>query len=301
MKNRNFIVFINPISGTKDKAKARNIIERELTDNNFTYQFLPTEKSGNYSFLKTKIETEAITDIIICGGDGTVNQVCAYLQNIKVNVGIIPMGSGNGLAFTAGIPKTPQKAMDVIIKGNASFVDAFFINNQFGCHNIGVGFDAKIAHEFSESKKRGPATYIKLVAKNYFKARAHSFQIKVNETQLDVKAFFVTVSNSNQFGNSLTIAPKASLNDGLLDVVIVKKSNKLDVFFKMMNQLKFGKVVSESNDKKTVHYFQTKKIIISNPEKALIHIDGEPVKAIEKMEIEIIENAFLLIQPLVIF
>jgi diacylglycerol kinase (ATP) len=297
LKKRNFIVFINPISGTSDKDKSRNIIEKELTKNNFSFQFIPTEKSGDYSFLKTKIETEAITDIIICGGDGTVNQVCAYLQNTNIHVGIIPMGSGNGLAFTAGIPKAPQKAMRVIINGKASFVDAFFINKQFGCHNIGVGFDAKIAHEFSESKKRGPATYIKLVAKNYFKARAHSFQIKVNDTELDVKAFFVTVSNSNQFGNSLTIAPKASLNDGLLDVVIVKKSNKLDIFFKIINQLKFGKLVNESNDKKTVHYFQTKKISISNPEKALIHVDGEPINTIELLEIEIIEKAFLLLQP----
>jgi diacylglycerol kinase (ATP) len=297
VKKRNFIVFINPISGTKNKDKARNIVEKELTKNNFTYQFLPTEKSGDYSFLKTKIEQENITDIIICGGDGTVNQVGAYIQNTNVHVGIIPMGSGNGLAFTAGIPKSPQKAMAVIIKGNANFIDAFLINNHFGCHNIGVGFDAKIAHEFSKSKKRGPATYIKLVAKNYFKARAHSFQINVNNTQLNVKAFFVTISNSNQFGNSLTIAPKASLSDGLLDVVIVKKSNKLDIFFKMINQLKFGKVVSESNDKKTVHYFQTKKISISNLDKALLHIDGEPVKTIEQIEIEIIEKAFRLIQP----
>jgi diacylglycerol kinase (ATP) len=297
LKNRNFIVFINPISGTKNKEQTRTIIENELTQHHFTYQFLPTEKSGDYSFLKTKIETEAVTDIIICGGDGTVNNIGAYLQNIKVNVGIIPMGSGNGLAFTAGIPKAPKKAMVVILQGKASYVDAFLVNGEFGCHNFGVGFDAQVAHEFAAGKNRGPFNYIKLTAKNYFKAKPISFEVDVFDTKIKTDAFFITVSNSNQFGNKLTIAPKASLNDGLLDVVLVKKANKFGLFFKLIHQLKRGTVANVSDGKKTFHYFQTKKIIISNPTKAPIHIDGEPMKTATKIEIEIIEKAFKLLQP----
>ncbi len=297
MKNRKFIVFINPISGTKNKEQTKIIIEQKLIQANFLYQFLPTEASGDYFFLKEKIAKENITDVIICGGDGTVNQVCAYLQHIDVQVGIIPMGSGNGLAFTAGIPKAPQKAMDIILNGNAGFIDSFLVNNQFACHNFGVGFDARIAHEFAESSNRGPFNYIKLTAKNYFKAKPHSFIIKIDNTILEVNAFFVAVLNSNQFGNSLTIAPKATLNDGLLDVVIVKKENKFSLFFKLINQLKAGKLANLSDDGRTFHYFQTKKITIYNPEKELIHVDGEPTQAMEIIEIKIIENAFKLIQP----
>ena len=297
MKNRKFIVFINPISGTKNKEQTKIIIEQKLIQADFLYQFLATEASGNYSFLKEKVAKENITDVIICGGDGTINQVCAYLQHIDVQVGIIPMGSGNGLAFTAGIPKSPQNAMDVILNGNASFIDSFLVNNQFACHNFGVGFDARIAHEFAESSNRGPFNYIKLTAKNYFKAKPHSFTINVDNTILEVKAFFVAVLNSNQFGNSLTIAPKATLNDGLLDVVIVKKENKFSLFFKLINQLKAGKLATVSDVGRTFHYFQTKKITIYNPEKELIHIDGEPMQAMEIIEIEIIKNAFKLIQP----
>jgi diacylglycerol kinase (ATP) len=297
LKNRKFIVFINPISGTKNKEQTKLIIENKLAQAGFVFQFLPTEKSGEYSFLKNKIAAENITDIIICGGDGTVNQVAAYLQHTDVNVGIIPMGSGNGLAFTAGIPKAPQKAMDVILNGKASFIDSFLVNKQFACHNFGVGFDARIAHEFAAGTNRGPFNYIKLTAKNFFKAKPHSFTIQVDNSTLEVKAFFVAVLNSNQFGNSLTIAPKATLNDGLLDIVIVKKENKLSLFFKLINQLKRGKLATVSDDGRTFHYFQTKKIEILNPEMELIHIDGEPVAAMEKIEIEIIEKAFKLIQP----
>ncbi len=297
MKNRKFIIFTNPISGTKNKEKTKLIIEQKLTQAGFEYQFLPTEKNGDYTFIKQKIAIENITDIIICGGDGTVNQVCAYLQHVNVQVGIIPMGSGNGLAFTAGIPKAPQKAMDVIINGKASYVDSFLINDQFACHNFGVGFDARIAHEFAEGKNRGPFNYLKLTAKNYFKAKPHPFILQVENTTLEVNAFFVAVLNSNQFGNSLTIAPKASLNDGLLDIVIVKKENKFSLFFKLINQLKRGKLTTVSDDKHTFHYFQTKKISIANPAMELMHIDGEPVSAEEKIKIEIIEKAFRLIQP----
>jgi diacylglycerol kinase (ATP) len=297
LKKRNFIIFINPISGTKDKEKARNSIEKKLTQHGHVFQFLPTEKSGNYSFLTTKIEEENITDVIICGGDGTISQVTSFLRTLKIQVGIIPMGSGNGLAFCAGIPKSPIKAIDVILHGKASYIDAFLVNKQFGCHNFGVGFDGKIAHDFASSKNRGAFNYIKLTAQNYFKAKAYPFQIKVNETILDVDAFFISVLNSNQFGNSLTIAPKASLKDGLLDVVVVKKSNKFDIFFKVLKQLKNGQVVNETDDKKTIHYFQTKKICISNINNALMHLDGEPIIGLQEIEIEIIEKAILLIQP----
>jgi diacylglycerol kinase (ATP) len=297
LKNRKFIVFINPISGTKNKEQTIAIVEQKLIVSNYPYQILPTEKSADYSFLKTKIAAEKITDIIICGGDGTVNQVAAFLQNEEVNVGIIPMGSGNGLAFTAGIPKAPQKAMDVILNGTTSYIDSFWVNEQFACHNFGVGFDARIAHEFAEGTNRGPFNYLRLTAKNYFKAKPHSFTIKVDNTTLEVKAFFVAVLNSNQFGNSLTIAPKATLNDGLLDIVIVKKENKFSLFFKLINQLKRGKIASVTDDKRTFHYFQTKKIIISNTEMELIHIDGEPVKPMQEITIKIIEKAFKLIQP----
>ncbi len=296
LKNRHFIVFINPISGTKNKEQTISIIENKLRQAGFAYQILPTEKNGDYSFLKTKIKNENITDIIICGGDGTVNQVAAYLTSEDVHVGIIPMGSGNGLAFTAGISKAPQKAMEVILNGTARYIDAFWVNDQFACHNFGVGFDARIAHEFAESN-RGPFNYLKLTAKNFFKAKPHTFTIKVDNTVLHVKAFFVAVLNSNQFGNSLTIAPKASLNDGLLDVVVVKKESKLRLFLKLILQLKTGKVVSVLEDRRTFHYFQTKNIHISNPEMELIHIDGEPVKAMQEITIKVLEKAFKLLQP----
>ena len=297
MKQRKFLVFINPISGAKNKEAAKAIVEKTLLANNFYYEVLPTEKEGAYIYLKNKIATEEITDIIICGGDGSVNQIGAHLVGINVNIGIIPLGSGNGLAFTAGISANPQKAMQTIINGTPKQIDAFKINNDFSCHLIGVGFDAEVAHQFAVHPSRGGGTYVRLVLKNYFSAKPFPFQIKIDAVEINTEAFFVCVANSNQFGNKIKIAPKASLSDGLLDVVIVNKTSKLNVFLKMMRQLLAGAVKEVKGSKSVVQYFQTKKLSIKNIANAPLHIDGEPSKTNTNFEIEIIEKALTLLMP----
>jgi diacylglycerol kinase (ATP) len=297
LNNRKFLVFINPISGAKNKVAAQKIVEEQLTKNKFAYEILPTQKDANYNYLNEKIEQDKITDVIICGGDGSVNQIGAYLTKSKVNIGIIPLGSGNGLAFTAGISANASKAMDIIIKGKLQKIDAFYINQHFSCHLIGVGFDAEVAHQFAVHPSRGGAIYVKLVIKNYFKAKPYPFQIKIADKIINTQAFFVCVANSNQFGNKIKIAPKASLSDGLLDVVVVNKTNKLDVFFKMMRQLFLGQVKNVDDKRRVVQYYQTKDIEIINNAKAPLHIDGEPFDTEKNIKIKIIENALNLLVP----
>ncbi|MFT3909460.1 MAG: YegS/Rv2252/BmrU family lipid kinase [Ferruginibacter sp.] len=297
---RKFIVFINPISGTKSKAALKPLISKKLEKENFSYQFLDTRKDGNYGFLPALIKEQNITDIIICGGDGTVNQVSASLINIDVNAGIIPLGSGNGLAFSAGIPKAASKALDIIMNGRASYIDSFYINKQFSCMLCGIGFDAQVAHDFAKQKKRGLATYAKQTMKNFFSAPAYPFIIDVNNIQINTEAFFISIANSNQFGNNVTIAPKASLGDGLIDIVIVNKMSKPKMLYSLLRQVSAGKLQDVSGkdfEKKGIQYIQTKKIIIQNPSLAPLHIDGEPAQTSKVFEITIIEKAFKLLQP----
>jgi len=297
---RKFIFFINPISGTKNKAALKPLIEKRMGKENFLFQFLDTRKDGNYNFLPALINEQKITDVIICGGDGTVNQVAASLVNTKIHIGIIPMGSGNGLAFAAGIPKNAAKAMDIILNGKAFFIDSFYINEKFSCMLCGIGFDAQVAHDFAKQKSRGLATYAKQTMKNFFKASPYPFSIDVNGTQINTEAFFISIANSNQFGNNVTIAPKASLSDGLLDIVIVNKMSKLNMVYSLLQQVRLGKLqqVSENNfEKKDIQYFQTKKLLIQNPSLAPLHIDGEASETSNVFEISIVEKAFKLLQP----
>ena len=296
---RKLLFLINPISGTRNKNRLIEAVTKQTTQRNIPFQIIPTAIEGKYDFLKEKISQEKITDVIVCGGDGSINHVASALIGINVNIGIIPMGSGNGLAFAAKIHFNISKALDVIFKGKASAVDGFNINNRFGCMLCGLGFDAQVAHAFFNEKKRGLFTYIKISLQHFFCSKFYPFIIEVNNNTFKTEAFFISIANSNQFGNDVTIAPQAKLNDGLLDVVIIKKRNKIQTVISLLKQISLGKIqpCSELFKKdKGVYYFQTDHIIIQNPAVAPLHIDGEPAETKDRIEISILPNAFKLIQ-----
>ena len=298
--NRKFIYFINPISGTGNKSLLPGIIKNKTAGQHIPFEILPTNAAGDYTWLKEKIITESITDIIICGGDGTVNQVANGVRDTAVRIGIIPMGSGNGLAFAAKIPKQVNKALEIIFAGNATDVDSFYINKKFSCMLSGLGFDAQVAHDFAKHPKRGLATYIKLSVKNFFAAGTYPFELILDGRSIHTEAFFISIANSNQFGNNFTIAPRASLHDGLIDIVVVNKMSRLRMIGAVLKQVSNGQVRLYEDKKfhhNDIHYFQTKKITIKNPGLAPLHIDGDPVETAAVFEIEIIEKAFKLLMP----
>ena len=165
---RSLLYFINPISGTENKQALVEFIHKETTIRKLYYQIVHTNKEGDYKYLPEKIKNENVTDVIICGGDGSVSQIASFLIHTNVNIGIIPVGSGNGLAFAAGIKRNFKKALQVVFDGHAQYIDGFTFNNKFGCMLAGLGFDAKVAHDFYEQKKRGLLTYILLCIKNFF-------------------------------------------------------------------------------------------------------------------------------------
>jgi len=298
--HRKFIYFVNPISGTGAKGVLLDIIRNKTTEKNIPFEILHTNAAAEYDYLKEKIATEKITDVVVCGGDGTVNQIANALLGIPVNIGIIPMGSGNGLAFAAKIPRRINKALETVFAGNAEYVDSFYINKKFSCMLCGLGFDAQVAHDFAKQKKRGLSTYVKQSTKNFVKAKHYNFEIILDGKSINSEAFFISIANSNQFGNNFTIAPQASLHDGLLDIVVVNKMSKLRMIWTILKQIKKGQVRLYEDKKyhrNDIHYFQTKTLTIKNPQLAPLHIDGDPAETAAAFEIEIIENAFKLLIP----
>ena len=296
---RHIIYIINPIAGTRTRKDLQLFIEKKTVAKNIPFHVFPSVASGDYSFLYPFIKEYKTTDVVIAGGDGTVSQVVSSLMNCNVNFGIIPCGSGNGLAYTAKIAKEPAKALDIIFNGKPSAIDGFYINDQFACMLCGVGFDAKVAHDFAKEPKRGLTTYVKQVVKNFFSAKTYSFELTVNNKTFTTDAYFISIANSNQFGNNFTIAPKASLTDGLLDVVIVTNQSKLSVLLQTLKQIR-GKNKLETKTieekKKGVIYFQTDKLSISNLSQAPLHIDGDPAETPENLTIEVKKKCFRLIQ-----
>jgi YegS/Rv2252/BmrU family lipid kinase len=297
---RKIIYIINPIAGTRSKNNLQQLIEEKTNQKGISFTIFPSVASGDYSFLHTVINEQKFTDVVIAGGDGTVSQVVDSLMNENVNFGIIPCGSGNGLAFAAKIPKTALKALDIIFKGNPVETDGFYFNNKFACMLAGLGFDAKVAKDFSDEPKRGLLTYIKLSMKNFFSMKPYHFTLQLKDVSFKTDAYFVSVANSNQFGNNFTIAPKASLSDGLLDVVIVAGQNKVSFVLQTLKQLAGWNKLQTSaliKNKKAVIYFQTENLKIINHSQAPIHIDGEPAETADEIEIKVRKKCFRLIQP----
>lgn len=297
---RKLLYFINPISGTKKKAPLLALIRKLSEEKGFDFQIHDTRVDGIYDFLPSLIKTENFSDVVICGGDGTVSTITAYLRDTPVRVGIIPMGSGNGLALTARIPYSTRKALDIIFAGHADYIDGFMINDKFSCMMCGLGNDAEVAHEFALTKVRGLQTYLKLVFRKYFELKPYKFEIVTAAATLAVNAYFITISNSNQFGNYVTIAPRASLNDGLLDVVIVKKMSRLALPLALLRQISGNNRLSQLSQPSTksgVIYFQGAELLIRNLQNAPVHIDGEPHAGEGEVRIKILPNAFRLLQP----
>lgn len=300
MQPRKFIFIINPISGSGRKDKLISLIRKISQETAHPAEIEYSNAAGNYEQLRKKIIGEKMDVVAICGGDGTLGTVIGALYDLPVSFGIIPAGSGNGLALSAGIPPNPEKAIRLVFTGEAFYTDAFTMNRRFGCSVCGLGFDATVAHEFAAKKIRGLKTYIMLTAKTLFTSRAYPFSIDTENGKSDTDAFFISILNGNQYGNQMKIAPHADLTDGKLDIVIAEKMNKVSFALRMLKLVFTGKPeVSDkkAGSKKQISYFQSGSISIANKEMALMHIDGEPLPAAPIVDICVIGNAYKLIRP----
>jgi diacylglycerol kinase (ATP) len=298
--DRKLLYIVNPISGTRNKTSLRQTIEEKTRAAGIDFTIYPSVESGDYSFLFPIIKEQHFTDVVIAGGDGTINQVVNSLRKLNVPFGIIPCGSGNGLAFSAGIPKNPARALKIIFEGKSDWCDAFLINETFACMLCGLGLDAQVAHDFANDPKRGLATYIKKTVSNFLSAKTYPFVLRSQGKRLKTDALFISIANSNQFGNHFTIAPSASLNDGLLDVVVMAKQNKLLALVQALRQVGgFNKLqeLEVMDESASVLYFQTDKINVENPDLAPMHIDGDPVEALSKFSVRTMKASFRLIYP----
>lgn len=297
---RKILFFINPISGTRDKKVLRNKIVQSCTSHGYGHEIMDTSKDGNYDFLKEKIKKDEITDVVICGGDGSLAPIIFPLLHSSTRVGIIPSGSGNGLARTVGISSRLDKALNIIMNGQAVAVDAFWVNDRLSVHLVGLGFDAKVAHEFAKQRKRGVNTYIKEVIKNFLSIEKYAFDIELNGEWHSKDAFMISIANSNQFGNNFKIAPRASLCDGKIDITIFEKTLKPILLLDILRHVLIGKPKKTSHiqwEDAHVIYFQANELTIRNKSKAPFHLDGDPAATCDEFKIKMIPQAYQLLLP----
>jgi YegS/Rv2252/BmrU family lipid kinase len=263
---------INPISGGKRKNFIPDLIEKTLEKSDFDISIFHTQSTENALEIAEKSANEAEI-IVAVGGDGTINNVAQFVAKANKTLGIIPMGSGNGLARELKIPSNPVKALQLIAQQKSIKIDTCTLNDHFFINIAGIGFDAHIANLFSKAKTRGFKTYSKITLGEFAKYKNKNYQLQFNQTDKVVNAFMVCVCNGTQFGNNARTAPKAIFNDGLFDVVIFNKFNLIQVP-RIIYQLFFGNVANLP----FVETYQTNQINIkalSPEEQTFANIDGE--------------------------
>lgn len=291
MDKRRIVFVINPTSGTTNKDVMPQLIDKYIDSDNNDVSTVFTEYAGHASEIASKCVNEGVDVVVAVGGDGTVNEVARALVESDTALGIVPCGSGNGLARHLMLPMNVKGALEIINKGLVHSLDYGIIDGHpFFC-TCGMGFDAFISKKFASAGKRGPLTYIENVLKEGLKYEPETYELTLdgNETER-YKAFLISVANASQYGNDAYIAPQASMSDGFLDVVIMEPFDILEapqVGIDLMN-----KTLNKSSK---IKCFKAKDIRIRRKEEGAIHYDGDPIDAGKDIHIQLRPHAIKMI------
>lgn len=285
-------VIINPRSGTSSKTSLVKKISKTLDPNVYTIHFIFTGYAGHGYELACEAVEEKVDIVVAVGGDGTVNEIGRALVNTEVVMGIIPLGSGNGLGRDLGISVDPQKAIDVISENNVQKIDYGIANGHVFFCTCGVGFDADVAEKALNQRKRGMLMYVKNAVNTYFDSDVKDYEIVCPNGSIQTKAFVVTCANAAQYGYNAYIAPHANIQDGQMNIAILKPLGLLDVprtslqlFTKKLDQ-----------NKKMIELI-TPKAIIKRAEAGFMHIDGDAIMTDKDIEVEIVSKGINVLLP----
>jgi len=283
MAKKTISFIINPISGTRKKDSWPEIIHRNMDPSRYDIRIFFTERKGHASELAHRQIEDDVQYIVAVGGDGTVNEVAGAVRNTPAVMGIVPCGSGNGLARHLRIPLKITDALKLINKASVIDIDYGIVNDKpFFC-TFGAGFDAHISHAFAMSKKRGFRTYVSKIVKAFFTYRSGKYKLKIDGNKFKTRAFAVTIANSAQFGNNAYISPHADITDGKLDVCIVHPFPKFKALFLALKL--FRKSIHKSSYYRMI---RGKRIIIKRKHEGDVHLDGDPYTMGKKLKIKIV-------------
>ncbi len=289
MKKR-LLLIINPQAGHGLAPEIEKHIKASGIEAKFVVDIIHTEKRGHAIEIAKNAAADGYHVVVAAGGDGTVNEVASSLMNTDTALGIIPAGSGNGLANHLNYPVKPIDALKKILNGEAIRIDTLRINNRFALNVSGFGFDGYVAWLFDRHGKRGLMSYTTISLKEYFRYPDVDFYIELDNEKLNITAHMVVIANASQFGNAAIIAPLADLKDGLADVIIVKRPpiHLMPItFYRLFN----GSLRSN----KFTRMVTTKKLSITASRPIHLHIDGEPNEPVKQVNMEVIPSSLSVI------
>jgi YegS/Rv2252/BmrU family lipid kinase len=270
---RRCLLIINPVSGTSRKERVEPETRQALTDAGMALDVRYTEHAGHATDIAAEAAEQGYYAVIAAGGDGTVNETARGLLHTHTALGILPLGSGNGLARHMNIPLNLRDALQVIVDGKIERCDHCTVNDRpFFC-TFGMGFDAAVSDRFaSRPDHRGLANYVRSALEEFINYKSVEYTIRTDHELITERAFLIACCNAAQYGNNAFIAPKASVTDGLMDITILHAGTKLGNALSGIEVM--AGALGENNAR--VHNMRANSVTIERPEAGPIHIDGEP-------------------------
>ena len=285
---------MNPISGTIRKSGIPKISEKTLDKEYYEFSIAETNYAGHAYEIAKDAKEKGFYAVVAVGGDGTVNEVAKAIVHSDTALGILPCGSGNGLARHLMLPLDIQKAVEVINMHTVHDLDYGLINNiPFFC-TCGMGFDAFISMKFAEAGKRGPVTYLENILREGLKYKPETYEI-IDENGTSIRrAFLISCANASQYGNNAYIAPQASMSDGLLDITIMEPLDMIEA-----SQISIDMFNKTLNNNSKIKTFKTKHIQVHREKAGFIHYDGEPVMTDADVDISVVNKGIkIIVNPL---
>ena len=282
MNNQRLLLVINPISGGLNKSGLADVVTQRMKASlNMEVEVKTTSGKGDARRFATEAVENGYYAVVVAGGDGTVNEVAAALCDSDVALGIIPSGSGNGLARHLEIPVDENLSLDVIAENNIVACDYATVNDKpFFC-TFGVGFDAAVSDRFAKQRKRGKFMYFKSALEEFVQYRPQVYTISANGKVFTQNAFLIACCNASQYGNNAYIAPTASMTDGLLDIIIIHAGSPLDTAV-----LGVDLFTGYINRNTLLQSFQAPAAVIYRTEEGAAHIDGDPIELGEIIDVK---------------
>lgn len=280
MEQRRLTLVINPHSGTLSKRGLDTWLPQRLTRMGYQVDVRHTAGPGHATEIAAEAAARGDYGVLACGGDGTVNEVAAGLVGTTTALGILPAGSGNGLARHIGIPVDVELSTRVIAADNILACDYGTVNGRpFFC-TFGMGFDAAVSHRFAKKHRRGLNSYISSAIDEFIKYHPNKYEIIAGDHIITERAFLVSVCNASQYGNNAFIAPAASIRDGQLDVTIVYDGNILENAWTGVEMLT-GSIGNHGK----IRTFRIPALTVRRAAPGPAHIDGDPLHLPAELDI----------------
>jgi diacylglycerol kinase (ATP) len=293
LSKEDILFIVNPVAGKGNyKYTISRIYEHaDLKKYNIVIEIAAYK--GHASKIAEDYRKKGIKNIVAVGGDGTINEIGAAIVNTGISLGIIPRGSGNGLARYLSIPLNAGNALKVINDNKTKIIDAATINDKYFFCTSGVGLDARVGIIFDKSKKRGSMNYFKATVSEFLTYKPKKYKLKIdNNSRRKVRSLLITFANAGQYGNNAYISPDARIDDGLLDLCILKpfpKSFMLPIGLRLISKT--------LNKSKYLEVVKCKEIILKRKKNIKFHYDGEPCKAGKKITVKIMPASLKVIVP----